>query len=117
MGHDTSRANRVFSETPSLHYSLDSFFDLLGLGVREDAVGLGAPVHTARKFLAALDPEQTFIGKVGDEGLALGGARGRPGRQAGLAHGLGHLPHLLGAAAAVLDHALEEIGALLLPVD
>ena len=39
------------------------------------------------------------------------------GVQAGLAHGGGHLAHLLAAAAAVLDHPLEEVGALLLPVD
>jgi hypothetical protein len=37
--------------------------------------------------------------------------------QAGLAHGLGDLAHLLAAAAAVLDDALEEVRRLLLPVD
>ena len=61
--------------------------------------------------------EQPFVGEVGDPGLAFGGALRRPWRQPDLAHGLGDLAHFFAAAAAMLDDALEEIGALLLPVD
>ena len=83
----------------------------------EDAVGLDAPVGAAREACRASRAEHAFVGEVGDPGLALGGALGRPRCQADLAHGLGHLAHFLAAPAAVLDHALEEVGALLLPVD
>src|SRR5262249_5746333 len=67
--------------------------------------------------LCAPGAEHAAIGEIGDEGLPLGGARRRLRLEAGLAHGLGDLAHFLSAAAAVLDHALEEIGALFLPVD
>src|SRR5665213_3166700 len=46
-----------------------------------------------------------------------GGALRRPWREADLAHGFGDLAHLLAAAPAMLDHALEEIGALFFPID
>src|SRR5262245_16534454 len=88
-----------------------------GLQHREDAVRLGAPIRAAGEFLGALCAEQAVIGEVGDPGLPLGRALRGPRRQPSLAHGLGDFAHFLGAAAAVLDYALEEIGALLFPID
>jgi hypothetical protein len=61
--------------------------------------------------------ESAGVGQVGDPGLALGRALRRPGREPRLAHRLRHFAHFFAAAAAVLDHALEEIRALLFPVD
>src|SRR5580693_6125329 len=72
----------------------------------EDAVGSGAPVGAARQCPGALGAEHAFIGEVGPPGLAFGGALRRPRRQADLAYGFGNFADLLGAAAAVLDHAL-----------
>ena len=83
----------------------------------EDPVGLDAPVRAAGERPAALLAEQPRVGEIGDPGLALGGAGGAPGLEAGLAHGDGRLAHLLRAAAAMRDGALEEVGGLLLPVD
>src|SRR6202035_387944 len=90
---------------------------LLRLELAEDAVGLGAPVGAASKFLGASGAEQTFVGEIGNPGLAFGGALRRPWREPDLAHGFGDLAHFLGPAAAMFDYALEEVGALLLPVD
>ena len=83
----------------------------------EDPVGLDAPVREWRRRASALLAEQARVGEIGHPGLALGGARRAPRLEAGLAHGDGRLAHLLGAAAAVRDDALEEVGGLLLPVD
>jgi hypothetical protein len=83
----------------------------------EYPVGLGTPVGAAGKSRCRAIAEGAGIGKLRHPGVALGAAGGRPGRESGLAHGLRHLAHLLGAAAAVLDDALEEVAALLLPVD
>ena len=71
----------------------------------------------AREGFAAPLAEPAGIGQVGHPGLALRGAAGRPGVEARFTHGLRHLAHFLGAAAAVFDHALEEVGPLFLPVD
>src|SRR5262245_45477138 len=89
----------------------------LGLQHREDAVRLGAPVGTARKLLGAPCAEQAVIGETSDPGLTLGGALRGPWRESSLAHGLGDFAHFLRTPSAVLDHALEEIGALLFPID
>ena len=62
-------------------------------------------------------PNTPWSARSATKRLTLGGAFRRPRRQAGLAHGLGDLAHFFGAAAAVFDHALEEVGALLLPID
>jgi hypothetical protein len=42
--------------------------------LRQNPVGLGAPVGAARKTFAAAFAEQAFVCKIGDPGLALGGA-------------------------------------------
>src|SRR5215212_9397251 len=84
---------------------------------REEAVRLDAPISAARELRRPAGPEQPLVGQVGDPGLTLGRARCRPRRQADLAHRLRNLPHFLAAAPSVLDHALEEVGALPLPVD
>ena len=101
-----------------LHRCAHSVPSFVGLDRRR---GCGRPRCASRRCARiacrALRTEQSVVGEVGDPGLAFGGARRRPRRQADLAHGLGDLAHLLAAAAAMLDHALEEIGALLLPVD
>ena len=85
--------------------------------IEPDPVGLGAPVRAAGKFLGAPGAEQALVGEVRDPGLALGGAVAPTRAPDRSAHGLGYFAHLLGAAAAMLDHALEEVGALPLPVD
>ena len=79
----------------------------------EDAVRVGAPIRAGGLALA----HRAGIGEVGHPGLALRGAGGGPRLEPGFPHRLGGLAHLLGAAAAVLDHALEEVGSLPLPVD
>src|ERR1700730_19443253 len=87
------------------------------LNVGEHAVGLQATVASAGKSRGPFRTEQAFIGAVGDPGLAFGRALRRPWRQPDLAHGFGHLADLFAAAPAMFDHALEEIGALLFPID
>ena len=69
------------------------------------------------KFLGTFRAEQALVGEIGDPGLPFGGARADHGVEPDLAHRLGHLAHLFAAPPAMLDHALEEVGALLLPVD
>ncbi len=86
-------------------------------GIGKNAVGLEAPVGAAREGFAAPGAEQALVGEVGDKALARGGALRRPWCEAGLAHGFRHLADFFAAAPAVLDHALEEIGALFLPID
>src|SRR5215475_10040206 len=86
------------------------------LQVRQNPVGLGTPIGAARELLRSALAEQPAIREIGDPRLPLGRALRRPWREARLAHGLGHLADLLSPAPAVLDHALEEIGALLLPI-
>src|SRR5215471_12220390 len=89
----------------------------LTFDLRENSIRLGAPVGAAGEVLRPFRTEQTLVGEISHPGLPLGGALRGPRRQTGFAHGLSDLAHLLGTAAAVLDHALEEISALLLPVD
>ena len=79
----------------------------------EDAIRVAAPIRAGRLAVA----HRAGIGEVGDPGLALRGAGGGPRLEPGFPHRLRGLAHLLGAAAAVLDHALEEVGSLPLPVD
>src|ERR1700754_2895753 len=98
---------------PSPHRSL---LGLVRFDLGEDTIRLGAPVSTAGKPFAAFAAEQAVIGKICYPGLALGGALRRPRRQAGLAHGLGDFANLFAAAAAMFDHALEEIRTLLFPI-
>src|SRR6185503_16602443 len=85
--------------------------------VIEDPVRLGAPVRAARALLAALLAEQTGVGEICHPGLALRGAGRAPGFEPGLRDGDRRLAHLLGAAPAVLDDPLEEVGRLPFPVD
>src|SRR5450631_3546047 len=92
-------------------------FAALGLDTGEDAVGFGAPVGAADKRGCTLRAEQAFIGEIGYPGLALGRCFRRPRREADLAHGFCDLANFFAAAAAVFDHALEEISSLLFPVD
>src|ERR1700730_8067731 len=87
------------------------------LDARDDAVGFRAPVGAAGEGLRALLTEQPFVGEVGDPALALRRALRRPRRQPDLAHGFRYLTDLFAAASAVLDDALEEVGALFFPID
>src|ERR1700731_4914136 len=89
----------------------------LRLEIGEDAVGFEPPIGAAGERRRAFRTEQALIGEVGDPGLALGGSFRRPRCEPDLAHGLGDLADLFAAAAAVFDDALEEIGALFLPID
>src|SRR5512143_3019805 len=89
----------------------------LCLQVGEHAVGLDTPIRAARKPRRTLDAEQPRVGQVGHPGLALGRACSAPWLEAGFAHRDRDLAHLLAAATTMLDHALKEVGALLLPVD
>src|SRR5262245_16901658 len=98
----------VFSKTKSA---------FLLLQPRQDAVSLDAPVGAVRKTCSGLAAEHACVGEVGDPGLALRGAGCAPRLEARFAHGHGDLAHLFAAAATVLDHALKEVRALLLPVD
>src|SRR5450631_3031377 len=111
MDRRTSPASPGSSEIPSACLS----WPWLERG--EDAVGFDPPIGAAGEFLLASGAEQALLGEVGDPGLTFGGALRRPGRQTDVLHGFGDLAHFLGAATAMLDDALEEIGALLLPVD
>lgn len=77
----------------------------------EDTGGFNPPILCFGEIHTVLGAEDAPTGQVGDPILALGGARRRPGFQAGLAHRLGHLAHFLRTAASVLDHPLEEVGA------
>ena len=52
----------------------------------EQAVGFVAPVGAAGEAGLAPAAEQAGVGQIGHPGLALGGAAGRPGLEAGLAH-------------------------------
>src|SRR5712671_594470 len=81
----------------------------------EDAVGFRAPVGTAGKVLRAFRTEQALVREVGDPCLAFGRALRRPRRQTGLAHGFRYLADFFAAPPAVLDDALEKVGALLFP--
>ena len=81
--------------------------DAFGLRLRQDAIGLQAPVGTACKARRAACTEEARLGQLSHPGLAFRGAGGAPGREAGIANCLGHLAHFLAAAAAVFDDALE----------
>ena len=77
-----------------------------------DAIGKVAPARVGTRRA-----EGAARGKCRDRRLGVGDRRGHRRLDAGLAHRHRCLAHLLGAAAAVLDDALPEPGALLLPVD
>src|SRR4029077_6572134 len=89
----------------------------LGLQSSQDAVGLDPPVGAAREFFRTFRAEHALVGEIGNPGLPLGGALRRPWRQSDFAHSFGDLAYLFAAPTAVLDDTLEEIGALLFPVD
>ena len=64
-----------------------------------------------------LAPNSAVVGQVGDPGLTFGRALRRPGVRP-ISRTVSATSRTSSAAApAMLDHALKEVGALLLPVD
>ena len=85
----------------------------LGLDHFEHAIGLASPsaAHRVASF------EHPRIRQIRHPGLAFRRAGGRPWLEPGFSNRRRRLAHFLGAPAAVLNHPLEKVGALLLPVD